>query len=33
MNWLTKFVGYVFFGGWALVGTIFYLKAVVDFVF
>lgn len=33
MKWLTKLVGYVFFGGWALLGTIFYLKAVADFVF
>ena len=32
MDKLTKVVGYVFFGGWALVGTFFYIKAIVNFI-
>ncbi len=31
MNRITKFFGCIFFGGWALLGTIFYIKAVIDF--
>lgn len=31
MNRTIKLIGCVFFGGWALVGTIFYIKAVIDF--
>lgn len=32
MKDLTKLVGYVFFGGWALLGTFFYIKAVIEFI-
>lgn len=32
MNRITKFIGYIFFGGYALLGTIFYIKAVIDFI-
>lgn len=31
MKGLTKLVGYVFFGGWALLGAFFYIKAVIEF--
>lgn len=29
---LTAFIGVVFFGGWALAGTFFYVKAFIDFI-
>jgi len=32
MEKLTKIVGCTFFGGWALLGTIFYIKAVIEFI-
>jgi len=32
MSKLTKIVGYLFFGGWALIETILYIKAVIDFI-
>lgn len=32
MNVATKFIGCIFFGGWALLGTIFYVKAIIDFI-
>ena len=32
MNKITKFVGCIFFGGWALLGIIFYIKAIIDFI-
>lgn len=32
MTKLTKIVGYVFFGGEALLGTFFYIKAVIEFI-
>lgn len=28
---ITKIVGFLFFGGWILTGTFFYIKAVIDF--
>jgi len=31
MKMLTKLVGYIFFGSWALFGTFFYIKAVIEF--
>lgn len=31
MNRLTKFIGYIFFGGWAFGGAVFYIKAIIDF--
>jgi hypothetical protein len=32
MNRITKAIGCIFFGGWVLLGTIFYIKAIIDFV-
>lgn len=32
MNTTTKLIGCIFFGGWALLGAIFYIKAIIDFV-
>ena len=32
MTKLTKFVGYIFYGGWSLLGTFFYIKAVIEFI-
>lgn len=31
-NKLTKIIGIIFFGGWALSGTFFYGKAVVEWI-
>lgn len=31
MGKVTKFAGITFFGGWCLLGTIYYIKAVIDF--
>lgn len=28
---LTKLIGIVFFGGWAVAGSFFYIKAVIEF--
>lgn len=28
---ITKIVGILFFGGWILTGTFFYIKAIIDF--
>ena len=33
MTKLTKFVGFIFYGGWSLLGTFFYIKAVIEFMF
>jgi len=32
MNGITKFIGYIFFGGWASLCVIFYAKAIIDFI-
>lgn len=32
MNRTTKFIGCIFFGGWALFGAILYIKAIIDFI-
>lgn len=32
MNKFTKYIGFIFFGSLALLGTYFYLKAVIEFV-
>lgn len=32
MDRLTKFIGYIFFGGWAILGTAYYIKAVIEFI-
>ena len=29
---VTKFIGYIFFGGWASLGALFYIKAIIDFI-
>ena len=31
MTKITKFVGYVFIGSWVLLGALFYIKAVIEF--
>lgn len=28
----TKIAGYIFFGGWSLVGSYFYVKAIIDYI-
>lgn len=32
MDRLTKFIGYTFFGGWAILGMMYYIKAVIEFI-
>lgn len=32
MNRVTKVIGCIFFNGWALLGAIFYIKAIIDFI-
>ncbi len=32
MERFTKFIGYIFFGGWAIFGTACYIKAVIEFI-
>ena len=32
MRTLTKIVGYIFLGSWALLGSYFYVKAIIDYI-
>lgn len=32
MSKITKIAGFIFFGGWCLLGAVFFIKAIMDFV-
>ena len=32
MDKFTKYIGIIFYGGWCLLGTFFYIKAIINFV-